>query len=224
MVDRLPTDEVHGPGSGPRSYFIRDSGQSTSYSQCLKPVLVDETTDTCGSFGALQATEVATATLAERTSFEYGTLLSGQTTTRTISLEGGPTLFAMQWQTGTLELTLVDPDGQLIDPAYAANHPDIVTYDADETLTTYYFPDAMSGDWKMVLRAESVPSDGSAYAGFAAFDSNLALTAGTDHLWYTPGSIATITVSLSGSPVSTCLLYTSPSPRDRTRSRMPSSA
>ena len=30
--------------------------------------------------------------------------------------------------------------------------------------------------------------------------------------------------SLQGETVSTCLLYTSPSPRDRTRSRMPSSA
>ena len=31
-------------------------------------------------------------------------------------------------------------------------------------------------------------------------------------------------VSLAVLPLSTCLLYTSPSPRDRTRSRMPSSA
>ena len=31
-------------------------------------------------------------------------------------------------------------------------------------------------------------------------------------------------VSLSGNIARTCLLYTSPSPRDRTRSRMPSSA
>ena len=34
------------------------------------------------------------------------------------------------------------------------------------------------------------------------------------------------TVQLNGAPIKscTCLLYTSPSPRDRTRSRMPSSA
>ena len=34
-----------------------------------------------------------------------------------------------------------------------------------------------------------------------------------------PGS-----ATLTGKPVRPCLLYTSPSPRDRTRSRMPSSA
>jgi pimeloyl-ACP methyl ester carboxylesterase len=174
IVDRWTTDEVHGANSGPRSYFIRDGGQSTSYTQCLKPVLVDETTNTCGSLSALQATEVATTTLAERTSFEYGTLLLGQITTHTVSLEGGPALFAARWQTGTLELTLVDPNGQVIDPAYAASHPDIVTYDADTTQATYHFPDAMPGVWKMTLRAASVPPDGSAYTSFVAFDSSLA--------------------------------------------------
>ena len=34
----------------------------------------------------------------------------------------------------------------------------------------------------------------------------------------------TLTYSISGRPAWACLLYTSPSPRDRTRSRMPSSA
>ena len=38
------------------------------------------------------------------------------------------------------------------------------------------------------------------------------------------GQVEGLTYGLSGSGFSTCLLYTSPSPRDRTRSRMPSSA
>ena len=33
-----------------------------------------------------------------------------------------------------------------------------------------------------------------------------------------------IVVAIGGAPTGRCLLYTSPSPRDRTRSRMPSSA
>jgi len=37
-------------------------------------------------------------------------------------------------------------------------------------------------------------------------------------------SVQSIHVGQGGSSVGTCLLYTSPSPRDRTRSRMPSSA
>ena len=36
--------------------------------------------------------------------------------------------------------------------------------------------------------------------------------------------IATLLVDLAGEKVATCLLYTSPSPRDMRRSRMPSSA
>ena len=38
-----------------------------------------------------------------------------------------------------------------------------------------------------------------------------------------PGSLEK-TFSFAGLAIKTCLLYTSPSPRDRTRSRMPSSA
>ena len=36
--------------------------------------------------------------------------------------------------------------------------------------------------------------------------------------------IDAITISCDASDIKSCLLYTSPSPRDRTRSRMPSSA
>ena len=38
------------------------------------------------------------------------------------------------------------------------------------------------------------------------------------------GSAASMIGALSAAPLYSCLLYTSPSPRDRTRSRMPSSA
>ena len=48
---------------------------------------------------------------------------------------------------------------------------------------------------------------------------------------YSNGSVESITVTANGTgftaddyPTASCLLYTSPSPRDRTRSRMPSSA
>jgi len=209
IIDRLITDEVHGTGSGKRSYFIRDHGSpSTSYMQCLKPVLVTKTTDTCGNGGLLQVTAEATSTLTARTSFEYGTLLPTQSVTRTISLEGGPTLFAAQWQSGTLAVTLVDSNDQVIDPAYAASHPDVVSYGADETAANYYFTDTIAGAWQLVLQATSAPMDGSAYTTFAAFESDLALTAGTDRLWYTLGASATITASLTGSPASATVTAT----------------
>ena len=52
-------------------------------------------------------------------------------------------------------------------------------------------------------------------AGTAAHQVDLAVSA---------SSAGATTITLSGSLTITCLLYTSPSPRDRQKSRMPSSA
>jgi hypothetical protein len=200
-ADRWTTDEVHSDGLGPRSYFIRDGGQSTSYTQCLKKVLVDKTANNCGGVSALQ--EIGrqdTSDLSERTPFEYGTLLTGQTVTRTIPLEGGPTLFAAQWETGTLALSLLDPNGLLIDPAFAVTHPISVAYQSAESIATYYLTETIPGAWQLVLQGSSVPTEGSAYTTFAAFDSAVALKGGTDKIWYLPGASAIITASLSGNP------------------------
>lgn len=207
-VDRWITDEVHGSGSGPRNYFIRDGGQSVSYNYCLKPVLVDNSTDTCGTFSDLRSSAELATTPVQRTPLEYGVLFPGQSRTHQVSLEGGQTLFAAQWQTGTLELTLLDPVGHVIDPQYAVDHPGIVTYEADDLMATYHFPDATAGSWNMVLNAASVPPDGSAFTSFAAFESALALTAGVDRLWYAPNTTATITAALSASPASAIVTAT----------------
>ena len=209
ILDRFVTDETHGPGSGPRSYFIRDSGPSTSYMQCLKPVLVDKTSKICGSVGPLQIAAPAISALSGHTPLEYGTLLAGQTARRTISLEGGPTLLASQWQTGTIAFTLIDPNGQVIDPAYAASHPEVVSYDAEATAATYYFPNAIAGRWQLVLEGGGdIPPEGSAYVTFAAFESALQLSGRLDHDWYIPGATAVITASLSGSPASAVVTAT----------------
>ncbi|MBU4352812.1 MAG: hypothetical protein KJ939_07090 [Nanoarchaeota archaeon] len=207
-LDRWTTDEVHGTVFGSRAYFIRDGGTSTSYTQCLKKVLVDGQSN-CGSVSAAAAAPQAVpAALAQHTPLEYGTLLSGQTATRTLSLEGGPTLFASQWQTGTLAFSLVDPNGQTIDPAFAAANPGVVSYTVDASAATYYFPDATAGAWQLVLQAVSVPAGGAAYGTFAAFDSNVALAGDADKLWYTPGATATLTATLSGSPLSAAITAT----------------
>ncbi len=197
--DRWTTDEVHHPVFGSRAYFIRDGGLSTSYSQCIKKVLIDGASN-CGSIGVSSAAVIAPAMLAQHTPIEYGTLLTGQSDSGDISLEGGPTLFAAQWQDGTMSLTLTDPNGHTINPAYAASHPSAVTYTADATGGTYYFPNAISGNWQMTLQAVNVPVDGTMFSTFAAFDSNVAITGNLDQEWYTPGNTATITATLDGSP------------------------
>ena len=203
-LDRWTTDEVHGPGGdgfGPRTYFIRDGGVSTSYTNCIKKVLVDGASN-CGTVSALAVQQSIPTTLAQRTPFENGALLAGQTATRNLSLEGGLTLFASQWQNGALAFTLVDPNGQTIDPAFAAANPGIVTYTEDANAATYYFPNATAGTWQMVLQAVSVPTNGATFTTFAAFDSNVTLTGSADQQWYIPGASATITATLGGSPSS----------------------
>ncbi len=208
-IDRLITDEAHSVDFGTRSYFIwdGDSSTSTSYLRCLAPLLVSIRFN-CGSMGRLQPTTEVSPTLSGRTPFEYGTLFGGQTVTRTISLGSGAALFAAQWQTGTLAMTLVAPNGQLIDPTYAANNPGTVLYQSDETSATYYLTNTISGSWQLVLKANTVPISGTAYTTFAAFDSDIILNGGMNRPWYTPGSTATITASLSGSSASAVVTAT----------------
>ena len=207
--DRWTTDEVHGPGNnglfnfGPHTYFIRDGGNSTSYTECIYKVLVIGASN-CGNVSTTAATQqsISMPTLAQHTSIEYGTLQSGQIATRNMSLEGGTTLFASQWQSGTLAFTLIDPNGQTINPAFATANPSVVTYSEDTTAATYYFPNPIAGTWKLVLQSVSVPAGGTTFSDFAAFDSNVAITGNLDKQWYTPGTTATITVALAGLPSS----------------------
>jgi pimeloyl-ACP methyl ester carboxylesterase len=205
QLDRWFTNEVHGQGSGPRSYFIWKWGfwqfESRSYSQCLEPILVDRTATTCGTVSPLRAETDTPPPLSQRIPLDFGTLSMGQTVTRTIPLEGGPTLFAAHWQTGTLSLALTDPSQQLIDPDYVAGHMDMVTYTADATAATYYFTDTVPGEWQMLLNASTdAPTEGITYTTFAAFDSGIGFDAEVGRDWYKPGATATTTATLSGPP------------------------
>jgi pimeloyl-ACP methyl ester carboxylesterase len=213
--DRWTTDEVHGPGSGgflslslgPSTYFIRDGGASTSYTDCIKKVLVDGASN-CGTVSIFTAQQDVPTTLAQHTPIENGTLLSGESATRNLSLEGGPTLFASQWQEGALAFTLIDPNGQTIDPAFAAANPGVVTYTADVSAATYYFPNATDGAWQLTVHAVTTPTGGSAFSTFAAFDSTVTLIGDVDNQWFAPGASATITATLGGSPSSATVTAT----------------
>lgn len=155
-----------------------------------------------------QAITQNTPEFSGHTPFIYGALQAGQTATHPISLEGGLTLFGIQWDTGTVAVTLVDPNGQVIDPTYAENHPDSVTYNADQTVATYYLPNAVSGLWQLTLQGVTIPGKGSNYMAYASFDSNTVLTGKTDSDQYAPGATAIINATLSGSPASATITAT----------------
>lgn len=146
--------------------------------------------------------------MAQHTPIEFGTLQSGQTATKSIPLGGGPTLFALHWQNGTLAFTLIDPNNQTIDPTFAVANPSVVTYSGDANAAVYYFPNAIAGTWQTVFKATSVQTGGLTYSTFAAFDSDVTLTASADKNWYTPGANAIITATLTG-PLSSATITAS---------------
>jgi pimeloyl-ACP methyl ester carboxylesterase len=208
-IDRWTTDEAHNSSLGINTYFTRTntaSHLSQSYWSCLQPVLVAHVRDYCNPNGpslahSLAYSEETEPDLTQHTPFEFSVLQPGQVVTYPSSLEGGFTLFASQWQSGTIAFTLVDPNLQVIDPAYAAANPSVVLYTADAHTATYYFSNAISGTWHSVLQPVVVPAEGSPYGTFVAVDSNVTLSGNADKLWYAPGLTATITVTLSGSPL-----------------------
>jgi hypothetical protein len=201
QIDRGSTNEVHGSWAGEYDYFNRafpnaKQPASQSYTQCLKKVLVDKTATACGrwdesgerrpltaaaAFGLEGNASLAKASsaklaesppsLEEQTPLESGTLLAGQTVLNTVQIEGGPAAFAAHWTDGSVAVTLLDPNGQPIDPMFAADHPDIVTYRSDDTAAIYYLADAVAGEWQIQLEGGSdIPTEGSDYSTFVVFE------------------------------------------------------
>jgi alpha-tubulin suppressor-like RCC1 family protein len=202
-MDRRQTDELHTNNFGTWDYFVRNGGKSITSQQCLEPVLKRAQAN-CGSISPRSATVITYPTASEaspHTPFIFGTILSNQTASKTLIMEGGSSLFAAHWETGTIGFHLVSPGGQLIDPAYAAAHPTEVTYSADMNTATYQFTNAEPGTWQAVLTAGSdLPGVGSLYSIFASVENGLRLSASTDSDWYLPGNSAVISASLSTPP------------------------
>ena len=209
--DRMTTDEVHGPGAdgfGPNTYFVRDTGTSVSYSNCIKKVLLEGSSN-CDKVGiAIADPEALANDLEKHTPIQQGFLMPGGSTILDISLEGGPSLFALQWSEGDLAFTLIDPDSNQINPIYASENPGIVTYTESNGSAVYYFPAAQAGHWQMVIEAGVVPTVGTTYHAFAAFNSTVTLTATLDSQWYAPGETAILTATLDGMPSSATVMAT----------------
>lgn len=209
-VHRFPaTDENHrdlGNASYKWGYFStretlsEPDRWSKTYTDILKPLLVDGQTpagiDPLLDYAALQTD---TPPLSKHSEFLGAMLLPDEMLTNTLPVEGGPTLFSSHWLTGEVAFDLVDPFGTVINPDYAASNPAMVTYTADENAAGYYFTDAATGEWELVLRGIDLPAEGAYVTSFAAFDSELAFSGETDRNWYKPGATAVITATLSGS-------------------------
>ncbi|MFZ2361531.1 MAG: carboxypeptidase regulatory-like domain-containing protein [Anaerolineae bacterium] len=198
IFNRWETTEAHGRSSGDHSYFYWNDverGQSASYDQCLKPILIDERPN-CRSTAPVLPEDDQSAPYS-RTPMTYGQIMPNALASHVLTVEGGQTIFSSQWTTGALLMTLVSPTGVVVDPAYAASHPSVVTYETDDSWAAYTFPSAPVGQWQVRLQAVDVPPAGAAYATLAVFESTLRLSGGADQPWYRPGATAVLTASLS---------------------------
>ncbi len=232
-IDRYLTREVHTTLFGSRDYHTWDNGASQEgFAQCSRRILIDRNTVTCGarswgpplsclglgvaSLTAADASREPSSTpeLGQLSRVGQGVLRPGGRMVRSVFIEGGATAFSATWGEGTVGFKLIDPTGQVIDPAYAASiqgdpddpeavevveaDPDAVVYSGEPTQAGYFFPAARPGTWQIVLEAGSdVPAAGTSVTTAAGFDSSLLAGFSTDRLSYDPGGTATLRVSLS---------------------------
>jgi len=207
-VNSYQTGEVHSSGKGAphHSYFEPESGREYSESFCdvLLPRLNPGST-ACSSWGEHYQPPAFFPSLPARTPLERGQIASGQVQTHTLTVDTPEaSLFALSWLSGTLALTLTSPLGEIITPAYAQAHPDIVRYEATAAADMigasagYYFTATTPGDWTLLVGRGNAGGAPVGYNVFALMQTTLGLLPATDASWYAPGATARLTATLSG--------------------------
>jgi formylglycine-generating enzyme required for sulfatase activity/pimeloyl-ACP methyl ester carboxylesterase len=150
-----------------------------------------QTAQTAETFdGAIQSTPVA-----------IGTLNAGEVITHTLTIDNsGVTSFQVS-ATGPLTMTLVQPGGTMIDPAYAQAHPELVSYasipgsPSNYDQVAYQVNSTLAGEWEIHLangNTEAVD-----YYAFAQFESTRTLEVAASAENFTIGSQAVFTATLT---------------------------
>lgn len=223
-VDRFLTQEVHNvqPGRftnlGSRDYYRWDADTLLSqqtYQQCLNPVLVQRSRSNCG-FRSYQlpfmpvlgrsAVSSKASGLTTNTEFEQRSFLDRYTKgalqriDRLVLVDGSPTVFNVKWSAGSARVTLIDPSGQVFDPAFAASiidgeplpgeplseelDPNMMTYHSDGLTASYHFFAPRPGTWKLVVDPDaSMPADSKIETG-VHFASDFGMTFANEFPFY----------------------------------------
>jgi hypothetical protein len=126
-----------------------------------------------------------------------GQIPPSQTTTTLARIDStiSESKFRLSWPGSDLDLTLVDPNGTIIDPCYAASHPDI-NYVKTATEAYYSIDHPIPGNWQMKVTAVDVPPEGEQYTATAYLTTNLNLLFTTDKDIYEPTESISLTAQL----------------------------
>ena len=205
------TDEVHSRAYSDLNNYYQyrvedpDKGVRSYAYYCMIAWLNDYLPSYCeeASFLPLAKPSQVSFNLNQMTQIQSGHISTNLTDTLSIQIDTADnSLFNLSWVTGTLTLTLTRPDGQLIDPDYAATYPQEVVYQSLSgggelpPSITYIFTDTVPGDWQLHIAAGNVGTTGSDFRAFAMLESDRTLTTGTDATLYAIGQTATITATL----------------------------
>ena len=205
VKERYQTYETHSKGVGYPSYFQPPTGQLHSQSyQCIQNVILDMS-NPCAEPSAVAMLAQAVPSLTEYTSDMRGHLNTGEIAEHTLQVDAdGASLFYLSWGTGTLGITLTNPVGTVIDPAYAAAHTDVVTYttspgsEMTPPFAAYAFTTTVPGSYTATITAGDVGITGTDYLLLAAMETTRALSVTLDSNHYQIGDTAVLTATLEG--------------------------
>ena len=127
---------------------------------------------------------------------EVGTLSSGSNQTLIASLDSGTMAIFEVYSDESLVYTLIDPDGQSIDPSVANTDPNITYISKDNGgiwLYQYQISTPETGNWQNVLQASSEAN----YMLSNQTNSTVQLSYKTNQLTYQPGDLVTMETALS---------------------------
>jgi hypothetical protein len=232
FIDRFITQEVHiTPALGRRDYYNWNGGtpSAQAYGQCVEPVLVQRSRTQCGGisfqpvflpFLKQAAIVMQSRSLAAPSDFEQRSRLdrtktgASQRIEREVLIDGSPTMFSAKWSAGSARVTLIDPNGQIFDPEFAASiidgeplpgepvsnelDPNMVTYESDGMAATYHFLAPRPGRWRLVVEAGKDMPDGSDLETNVLFSSGFGASFANDFPFFPASGNAEIRVTPTG--------------------------
>lgn len=190
------------------SYFntsLFDYSSRTETYQCVSRLLSGRTCSDMEAteFEASMPTQTINETSAQLPTFA-GVLSPGQFVTHSLPIDSvGPGQFHLSWLTGTLQFTLTNPAGIVIDPAYAAAHPNEVSYVEDSSPSSpqksasYLITGTLPGLYVATIKAADLNLVGTNYTLWGWTTSSRTLTVTSDKSLYRAGDIAVITATLT---------------------------